>query len=91
MARKLKKQHVDRFQGKERQPAKLPGGLGPRLDSIATVAYIEQCTSPKGVRQFKHRTDVLNGDHAGAQKRSEAFRRKYEQQGWTVRVNAVFS
>ena len=86
MARKLKKANVDRLQGKSEN---LPGGLGPKRSLVPILAFIEQCTSPKGVRQFKHRTDVLHGDLAGAQQRSETFRRKYEAQGWSVRVSAV--
>lgn len=54
----------------------------------SVTAYEETCTSPRGVRKFTHRTDVLNNP-AAAQARSKAFVDKYQKQGWGVTVRAL--
>lgn len=59
--------------------------------SVVPIAFEEQCTSPMKRRQFKHRTDVINGNLSAAQEYSRAFQQKYLKQGWNVITRPVFA
>lgn len=76
---------------KQRQKAKpkvapVPGAA---KREVHVKAFEQRCTSPRGVRTFVHRTDVIGGNLAEAQESSNAFVEKYKKQGWGVQVRAL--
>jgi len=61
----------------------------PAPSELHVKAFEQRCTSPRGVRVIVHRTDVIGGNLAEAQERSNAFVEKYKKQGWGVQVRAL--